>query len=256
MFYQTWETQVDLLPDEELRRFIKNLLRYDRGEDPDLITTLDKMAWAGVLPAMDTNKGKYEKRVIASRENGKMGGAPRGNQNAKKEETTQNNLNNLIKENREMIIEKGEKEKDNSEEENDKGQKVNDNGKKENRGKRTDSSKKETGNSEGETENKKNGNNEMDNTSSNNPNYISKSEPKQLLDEIFNDYCPEWEEELFYYEDIDSFFRTYNKYLELYSQLDLDKLVDLTGIKCSRLDWLKNVINDYWINKKKESSVD
>ena len=91
MFYMSWEQQVDLMTDVELRRFIKNLCRYAEGEPIELPTREEKLCWLGILPALKINDEKYEKKVQANRENGKLGGAPKGNQNASKDKTTQIN---------------------------------------------------------------------------------------------------------------------------------------------------------------------
>lgn len=123
LFYLNWEEQVDLMNDVELRSFIKNLCRFANDEEVELKTREEKLCWLGILPALEINKVKYNKKVEANRENGKLGGAPVGNQNARKNETTQNNPNNLIIEkreeiidNRKMTIEKSEKEKENRKE--------------------------------------------------------------------------------------------------------------------------------------------
>jgi hypothetical protein len=103
LFYLNWEQQIDLMNDVELRNFIKNLCRFTNGEEVELKTREEKLCWLGILPALENNKVKYEKKVESNRENGKLGGAPKGNQNARKEETTQNNPNNLIRDNSKEI---------------------------------------------------------------------------------------------------------------------------------------------------------
>ena len=114
LFYYNWEQQVDLMTDEELRRFIKNLCRHSKGEPVDLPTREENLCWLGIVPALEINKTSYEKKVKANQENGKLGGAPAGNQNARKDKTTQINPDNLINENREMGNDNCEKVKDNS----------------------------------------------------------------------------------------------------------------------------------------------
>jgi hypothetical protein len=125
MVYMTWEEQVDLMEDAELRRFIKNLFRFHKGEDVELPSRTEKLTWLGIQPALITNWDKYEQKVAAGKENGKKGGAPLGNQNASKSKTTQNNPNNPIKDKREQITGKSKKLKE-------KREKTNDNGKLEN----------------------------------------------------------------------------------------------------------------------------
>ena len=96
MVYMTWEELVDKMTDEELRRFIKNLFRFHRDEKIVLPTRLEEMTWIGIQPALVINNDKYEQKAAANKENGKKGGAPPGNQNARKSKSTQNNLNNPI----------------------------------------------------------------------------------------------------------------------------------------------------------------
>jgi hypothetical protein len=91
LFYLNWKDQIDDLDDQELRRLINNLIKYHSGEEVDLQTKIDRLVWKGILPGLEANQDKYEKKVQANRENGKLGGAPKGNQNASKEKTTQIN---------------------------------------------------------------------------------------------------------------------------------------------------------------------
>jgi len=60
-------------------------------EEIELPTKIDRIVWNGILPGLETNKDKWDRKVQANRENGKLGGAPMGNQNASKEKTTQIN---------------------------------------------------------------------------------------------------------------------------------------------------------------------
>ena len=112
MFYLNWEEQVDLMDDVELRRFIKNMFRFHRGEEVELPTRIEKLTWLGIVKALEVNQDKYEKKCAANNINAKLGGAPPGNQNASKSKTTQNNLNNPINEKREQTIDKSKKVKE------------------------------------------------------------------------------------------------------------------------------------------------
>ncbi len=76
MFYLSWKSQVDILNDKELRRFINNLIQYHDGGDIELKSKTDKLVWNGILPALEVNDLKYQSKVEASRENGKKGGRP------------------------------------------------------------------------------------------------------------------------------------------------------------------------------------
>jgi len=120
LFYVNWREQIELLDDSEVRRFINNLCNYVEGNEPELETKADKLVWNGVLPALEVNMKKYNAKVESNRINGRLGGAPVGNQNARRTETTQNNPNNPIIDNSNMII-------DNSKLDNDNGEQVIDN---------------------------------------------------------------------------------------------------------------------------------
>lgn len=132
LFYLNWKEQIDELDDQELRRLINNLINYHLGEDIELPTKADRLVWNGILPALESNQDKYEKRVQANRENGKLGGAPKGNQNASKDKTTQINPEQPKQpDKREQINENSKMETENRKEVNDNREQTNENNKKE-----------------------------------------------------------------------------------------------------------------------------
>jgi hypothetical protein len=133
LFYLNWKDQIDDLDDIELRRFIHNLIKYHSGEEIDLPAKADRLVWRGILPGLEANQDKYEKRVQANRENGKLGGAPKGNQNASKEKTTQINREQPKQpDKREQINENSKIETDNRKNINENREEVIDNTKLEN----------------------------------------------------------------------------------------------------------------------------
>jgi hypothetical protein len=77
MFYNSWGSQLEVLSDKELRRFINNLISYHTGKEVNLISKSDKLIWNGVLPGLEVNNIKYQQKVNRNRENGKKGGRPR-----------------------------------------------------------------------------------------------------------------------------------------------------------------------------------
>jgi len=79
VFYLNWKTQIDEMTNEELRRFIENLISWYQGGEVSLPTREDKFIWNGVLPGLESNEKKYIARAGASRENGKLGGRPSKN---------------------------------------------------------------------------------------------------------------------------------------------------------------------------------
>lgn len=111
-----------MMDDEQLRRFIYNLCNYAQEIEVELPTKFEKAIWLGILPSLKINDRKYEERAEKSRENGKLGGAPIGNQNARKFEIIPNNLNQPkqpdkskeINDNSKMLNEKCEKINENS----------------------------------------------------------------------------------------------------------------------------------------------
>ncbi len=77
MFYLNWKSQLDILSDKELRRFIDNLISWHQDEKVELKTKTDLLVWNGVLPALEVNDDKWNSRADKSRENGKLGGRPK-----------------------------------------------------------------------------------------------------------------------------------------------------------------------------------
>jgi len=144
LFYLNWKDQIDDLDDQELRRLINNLIKYHLGEEIELPTKIDRLVWKGILPGLEANQDKWDRRVQSNRENGKLGGAPMGNQNANKEKTTQ------INPNQPKQPDKREKINDNSKMETDNSKKIN-----ENREELNEKRKLETGNKQMETEKSK-----------------------------------------------------------------------------------------------------
>jgi len=129
LFYLNWKEQIEDLNDQELRRLITNLIKYHKGEEVELLTKIDRLAWHGILPGLEVNRDKYDKKIEANRENGKLGGAPKGNQNASKEKTTQNNPEQPKQpDKREQIKDNSKMGIDNREQENEKNKMKSDNG--------------------------------------------------------------------------------------------------------------------------------
>ena len=114
-FYLNWKTQIDEMTNEELRRFIDNLISWHQGGEISLPNREDKFIWNGVLPGLEANEKKYVASSGASRENGRLGGRP-------KKEITQESQQVILKPmepvNSKLLI-------DNSEMETEKGKEVN-----------------------------------------------------------------------------------------------------------------------------------
>ena len=85
-----WRKLFEKLSNEETGMIIKNMFRLDEEEELLEMTLAAEMFFDGTIaPTQEFNKIKYEKKISANKENGAKGGAPSGNQNARK--TTQIN---------------------------------------------------------------------------------------------------------------------------------------------------------------------
>lgn len=109
MFYLSWQTQLEVLSDKELRRFINNLIAWHEGKEVDLKSKADSLIWNGVLPALKVNDDKWQTSADRSRENGKLGGRP-------PKETTQKTQRVILKPDNSKLLNGNSKEViDNSE---------------------------------------------------------------------------------------------------------------------------------------------
>lgn len=90
------------LTDEEMGILFRKFITYAKGEEMELENRIVKSNWLSVIKDIDRMTAKYLKDI----ENGKLGGAPKGNKNASKQpkinpETTQeqptNNPNTTYK---------------------------------------------------------------------------------------------------------------------------------------------------------------
>jgi hypothetical protein len=118
-FYLNWRSQIDLLDDHELRRFINNLINWHEDLDVELITTADKLVWNGVLPGLKVNDAKWKEKAEKSRENGRSGGRPKSSLDAasKTQQVFQKPVNSKeLTDNRKELIDNREELTDNIEE--------------------------------------------------------------------------------------------------------------------------------------------
>lgn len=85
-----WRELFDMISNEEIGTIIQNMYRLDDQEELLEMTPTAKMLFMSqIKTTQEFNKIKYEKKISANKENGAKGGAPSGNQNARK--TTQIN---------------------------------------------------------------------------------------------------------------------------------------------------------------------
>lgn len=78
------------LSNEDAGKLIKGILNYANTGDSQLDGYL-KIIFLPIKDDIDKNEEKYKKRCEINRTNGSRGGAPKGNKNAKKTKTTENN---------------------------------------------------------------------------------------------------------------------------------------------------------------------
>lgn len=105
---------IQSLSDEDLRRFINNLISWHQDEPIELTTKSESAIWSLIEPSLLINDKKWNSRAGTSRENGKLGGRP------KKEitqETQQVNEEPTKPVNSKMLIVNSEEEIVNGEEE-------------------------------------------------------------------------------------------------------------------------------------------
>jgi hypothetical protein len=90
-----WGKLFERLSNEEIGLIIKNMYRLDDNEELIEMTLPAEMLFFGsIAPTQEFNRDRYERKITANRMNGAKGGAPVGNQNARKQENiTQNNPN-------------------------------------------------------------------------------------------------------------------------------------------------------------------
>ena len=85
---------VNVLGDAQAGKLFKLLFMYAEGQEinESKLNSTTRLAFNAFKPGIDKGIKKYLSTIKRNRENGKKGGAPKGNQNAKKQsKTTQNN---------------------------------------------------------------------------------------------------------------------------------------------------------------------
>ena len=95
VIYHSYLDSLEDLTDEQFGKLFRALFHYEiKREEPDFTGGL-KIAFNFIKQDLDVNLEKYEKKCEKNRLNGLKGGAPVGNQNARKQpKTTENNPNN------------------------------------------------------------------------------------------------------------------------------------------------------------------
>lgn len=96
IFYASWKEALKDLPDSVRLEVYEAAIDFAMsGEEPELSGTA-ALAFSFIRQDIIRDMQKYERICERNRANGKKGGAPAGNRNASKAETTQNNPNNPV----------------------------------------------------------------------------------------------------------------------------------------------------------------
>ncbi len=90
LIYHEYRDILEDLTNEELGKLFRAIFDYEIDNKIPHFVGLMKMAFMVIKGNLDRDRNKYDKRCESSSENGKKGGAPKGNQNAKKQ--PKNNL--------------------------------------------------------------------------------------------------------------------------------------------------------------------
>jgi hypothetical protein len=103
ILYTSYYALIEGLTDEQLGQLARAIFLYARDGETISLEPVVRMAFGFIVDDMKRNKAKYEEKVERWRANGRKGGAPKGNQNARKKQpvgcennqevkkTTQNN---------------------------------------------------------------------------------------------------------------------------------------------------------------------
>lgn len=90
LFYE-WEDSIRSLTDEQAGQLLRALFAYEkRGEQYTGGDPAVELAMGFLYASLDRNREKYEETCRKRSAAGKKGGAPKGNQNARKDENKQN----------------------------------------------------------------------------------------------------------------------------------------------------------------------
>jgi len=106
-----WGDAMSPLTDEQAGQFFRGVLDYHKGIEPVFIDQTLQVLWGFLKPNIDRINNNYKKNI----ENGKKGGAPKGNKNASKPNSTQKQPNSTEEQAKTNYKEK-EKEKEKAKE--------------------------------------------------------------------------------------------------------------------------------------------
>lgn len=77
ILFTEYKEQIDMLSDEQAGILLKAIFCYSAGEELPPMDALTRMAFSFIRSALDRTDDKYQRRITANRENGRLGGRPR-----------------------------------------------------------------------------------------------------------------------------------------------------------------------------------
>ena len=86
ILYTSYYALIEGLTDEQLGQLTRAIFLYARDGKIIKLDPVVRMAFGFIIDDIKRNKAKYEEKVERWRENGRKGGAPKGNQNARKKQ--------------------------------------------------------------------------------------------------------------------------------------------------------------------------
>ena len=86
ILYTSYYALIEGLTDEQLGQLTRAIFLYARDGEIICLEPVVRMAFGFIVDDMKRNKAKYEEKVERWRANGRKGGAPKGNQNARKKQ--------------------------------------------------------------------------------------------------------------------------------------------------------------------------
>ena len=90
--FSEWEDNCEDLTDEEFGRLMRAFFKYAKnGVKPTFSDRAMRACWRPIQQATDRANEAYQAKCEKNRENGKKGGAPKGNMNAQKQPNNPNN---------------------------------------------------------------------------------------------------------------------------------------------------------------------
>jgi hypothetical protein len=77
ILYKDYQDHVELLTDEQAGKLFKAIFKYVDGRQEVELDGMTSMAFSFIKASLERDLVKYKKRVVASQENGKLGGRPK-----------------------------------------------------------------------------------------------------------------------------------------------------------------------------------